>query len=82
MERDAKVMAKRVVEFEQVHKRYSDRSNFMGKPMSREELERYNNEYIEFATSMLAKYNETPEMHQEFYKMVEEKAEQLRKKSL
>lgn len=79
MERDAKKMAQRVIEFEQVHQRFSDRSNLMGKPMSREELEKYNREYIDFATSMLNKYSETPEMKQEFYKMVEEKAQQMRK---
>ena len=78
MERDAKKMAKRVVEFEKVQQRFSNRSNLMGKPMSREELEKYNKEYMEYATSMLEKYDETPEMRQEFYKMGEEKAQQLR----
>lgn len=78
MERDAEKMAKRAIEFEQVQKRFGDRSNLFGQPMSREELEKYNKEYIEYANQMFEKYGETPEMHTEFAQMVNKKMEELR----
>lgn len=80
MERDATKMAKRVVEFEQVQKRMEDRSNLGGKRMSKQEFEQYSREYIEYANKMLEKYSETREQKQEFYQLVEKKANEMRKK--
>ena len=80
MERDATKMAKRVVEFEQVQKRMEDRSNLGGKRMSKQEFEQYSREYIEYANKMLEKYSETREQKQEFYQLVEKKANEMKKK--
>ena len=80
MERDATKMAKRVVEFEQVQKRMEDRSNLGGKRMSKQEFEQYSREYIEYANKMLEKYSETREQKQEFYQLVEKKADEMRNK--
>lgn len=79
MERDATKLAKRAVEFEQVQKRMGDRSNLGGKRMSEKEYQQYARDYIEFANKLNAKYNETPEMHEEFYNMVEDKMKELKK---
>lgn len=73
MERDAEKMAKRAIEFEQMQQRSQDRSNLYGKPMSREEQEKATKEYIEFSNRMMSKYNETPEVHNEFVDMVNKK---------
>ncbi|MBQ6755036.1 MAG: hypothetical protein IJR03_07540 [Bacteroidales bacterium] len=78
MERDATKLAKRAIELEQVQKRAGDRSNLGGKPMSREELETYTKEFIEYANQMLEKYNETPEMQKEFKELVEKKIEEMK----
>ncbi|MBO7490118.1 MAG: hypothetical protein J6T88_07570 [Bacteroidales bacterium] len=78
MERDAEKLAKRAIELEQVQKQFGNRSNLYGKPMSREELEEYTKEYMEYANQMLEKYGETPEMHTEFAKMVNKKMDELR----
>jgi hypothetical protein len=80
MERDATKMAKRVVELEQVQKRMEDRSNLGGKRMSKQEFEQYSREYIEYANKMLEKYSETREQKQEFYQLVEKKADEMRNK--
>ena len=80
MDRDANKMAKRVVEFEQVQKRMEDRSNLGGKRMSKQEFEQYSREYIEYANKMLEKYSETREQKQEFYQLVEKKADEMRNK--
>lgn len=80
MERDATKMAKRVVELEQVQKRMEDRSNLGGKRMTEQEYERYSREYIEYANKMLEKYGETREQKQEFYQLVEKKADEMRNK--
>lgn len=77
MERDADKMAKRAVEFRHTQERFADRSNMHGKPMSREELEEYSKEYIDYATKMLEKYDETPEMKREFYQLVEKKISEM-----
>ena len=79
MERDATKMAMRAVEFEQVQKRMEVRSNLGGKRMSEQEYQQYARDYIEFANKLNAKYNETPEMHEEFYDMVEYKMKELKK---
>ena len=78
MERDAKEMAKRAVEFEQTQKRFGDRSNLHGKPMSRAEMEAYTKDYIEYTNRMLEKYGETPEKHDEFAKLVNKEIEKLK----
>lgn len=78
MERDANKMAKRAIEFQQVQKRAGDRSNLNGKPMSREELQTYTEEYIEYTKQMLEKYNETPEMQKEFVELVDKKIEEMK----
>ena len=78
MERDAKKMAERAVEFEQTQRRFGHRSNLYGKPMSRAEYEQYTKEYIEFSNEMLAKYSETLEMQREFTEMVNKEIEKLK----
>ena len=80
MDRDATKMAKRVVEHEQVRKRMEDRSNLGGRRMTEQEYEQYSREYIEYANKMLEKYSETREQKQEFYQLVEKKANEMRKK--
>lgn len=79
MERDAERMAKRAVEFEQVQKRFGDRSNLGGKPMSRQELEKYSKDYIEFANKMLEKYSDTRETREEFKQLVNKKIKELKR---
>lgn len=79
MERDAAKLAKRAVELEQVQKRMEDRSNLGGKRMSEQEYQQYARDYIEFANKLNMKYSDTPEMHEEFYKMVNEKMKELKK---
>lgn len=79
MERDATKLAKRAVELEQVQKRMEDRSNLGGKRMSEQEYQQYARDYIELANKLTMKYNDTPEMHEEFYKMVKEKMNELEK---
>lgn len=79
MERDAEKMAKRAVELEQVIKRRGDCSNLGGKRMSDQEYQQFASDYIEFANKMNKKYSETPEMHEEFYKLVDEKMKELKK---
>ena len=78
MERDASKLAKRAVEMEQVQQRFGDRSNLQGKPMSREELNAYIEEYTEYTNQMLEKYSQTPEMSAEFIQLVDAKKQQLR----
>lgn len=78
MERDAEKMAKRAVELEQVMKHREDCSNLGGKRMSEQEYQQFAKEYIEFANKMNKKYSETREMHEEFYKMVDEKMKELK----
>lgn len=80
MERDATKMAKRAVEFEQITKRMEDRSNLGGKRMSEQEYDQYARGYIEFAKNMFNKYDETPEMKEEFYEMVNDKMDELKSK--
>ena len=80
MDRDATKMAKRVVELEQVQKRMEDRSNLGGKRMTKQEYEQYSRDYIEYANKMLEKYSETPEQRREFYELVEEKANEMKKR--
>jgi outer membrane lipoprotein-sorting protein len=80
MDRDATKMAKRVVELEQVQKRMEDRSNLGGKRMTKQEYEQYSRDYIEYANKMLEKYSETPEQKQEFYQLVEKKANEMKNK--
>lgn len=80
MERDATKMAKRVVEHEQVRKRMEDRSNLGGKRMTEKEYEQYSREYIEYANKMLEKYSKTREQKQEFYQLVEKKANEMKSK--
>lgn len=80
MDRDATKMAKRVVEHEQVRKRMEDRSNLGGKRMTEQEYEQYSREYIEYANKMLEKYSDTRVQKQEFYQLVEKKADEMRKK--
>ena len=80
MERDATKMAERVVELEQVQKRMNNRSNFGGKRMSEQEYDQYAREYIEYANKMLEKYSETREQRQEFSRLVEKKADEMRNK--
>jgi len=80
MDRDATKMAKRVVELEQVQKRMEDRSNLSGKRMTEKEYEQYSREYIEYANKMLEKYSKTREQKQEFYQLVEKKANEMRNK--
>lgn len=80
MDRDATKMAKRVVELEQVQKRMEDRSNLGGKRMTKHEYEQYSRDYIEYANKMLEKYSETPEQKQEFYQLVEKKANEMKNK--
>ncbi|MBO4308024.1 MAG: hypothetical protein J5848_06925 [Bacteroidales bacterium] len=77
MERDAERMAKRAVEFKEVQKRFGDRSNLGGKPMSRQELERYSKDYIEYANKMLEKYSGNREMSEEFKQLVNKKIKEL-----
>jgi len=79
MERDAEKMAKRAVELEQVIKRMDDRSNLGGKRMSKQEYQQYASDYIEFANRLHEKYNKTPEMKEEFYKLVDKKMKELKK---
>lgn len=78
MDRDAKKMAKRVVEFEQVQKRMENRSNLGGKRMSEQEFQQYAKEYMEYANKMLEKYSETPDQKHEFYQLVENKAKEMK----
>lgn len=80
MDRDATKMAKRVVEHEQIRKRMEDRSNLGGKRMTEQEYEQYSREYIEYANKMLEKYSDTRVQKQEFYQLVEKKADEMRKK--
>lgn len=80
MERDATKMAKRVVEHEQIRKRIEDRSNLGGKRMTEKEYEQYSREYIEYANKMLEKYSKTREQKQEFYQLVEKKANEIKNK--
>ena len=47
--------------------------------MSEQEYQQYARDYIEFANKLNAKYSETPEMHEEFYNMVEKKMKELKK---
>lgn len=77
MERDAKRMAKRVIEFEQLQRRFEDRSNLFGKPISRQEIEQETKEFIEFANQMYDKYSESVENRQEFNEMVEKEIKKL-----
>lgn len=78
MDRDATKMAKRVVEHELVRKRMEDRSNLGGKRMTEKEYEQYSREYIEYANKMLEKYSTTREQKQEFYQLVEKKANEMK----
>ena len=84
MERDAEKMAKRGVELEEVMHRMerqkNDRSNLYGKGMSDEEYDQFARDYIEFANKLHQKYSETPEMKEEFYKLVEEKTREIKNK--
>ena len=79
MERDATKLAKRAVELEQVQKRMENRLNLGGKCMSEQEYQQYARDYIEFANKLTKKYNDTPEMREEFYEMVKEKMNELKK---
>ena len=71
MERDAKKMAKRIVELEQAQHRMEDRSNLGGRRMSEQEYQQLARDYIEFANKLNSKYSKTWEQHEEFYMLVE-----------
>ena len=48
--------------------------------MTEQEYEQYSREYIEYANKMLEKYSDTRVQKQEFYQLVEKKADEMRKK--
>ena len=79
MERDAEKMAKRAVELEQAQHRMEDRSNIGGRRMTEQEYQQLDRDYIEFASKLNAKYYETREQHEEFYKLVDQKIKELKK---
>lgn len=78
MERDAEKLAERAVEFDQMQRRFGDRSNLQGKPISRQELEASTREYIEYSNRMMEKYSSTPEQQEKFSRMVTEKINKMR----
>lgn len=80
MDRDAKKMAKRVIEMEHIRDRRGDRSNIYGKPMTDQEYQQYLDEYIEYSSEMLGKYSETPEQKHEFYQLVQRKVDEMKGK--
>ena len=48
--------------------------------MREQEYDQYARDYIEFAKQMFNKYNQTPEMKEEFYEMVNDKMDVLKSK--
>lgn len=77
MESDAKKVAKRAIEIEQVYKSLDDRSNLSG---SRESKEQKFREYTEFANKMLEKYGQDRETREKFNELVEKEIKNLKGK--
>lgn len=73
MERDAEKMAKKAYQLEQSAKKMENRSNLGGRRMTEQEYDQQAREYIEFANRLHEKYSKTPEMKEEFYKLVDRK---------
>lgn len=73
MERDADKMANSAIELQQLQQRMSDRSNLHGKPISRQELNLYEQKHIELFNQMSEKYGSSPEQWKEFQKLVNKK---------
>lgn len=77
IERDATKMAKSAIEINQIHQRMNDRSNLHGKPLSMEEVQRYEKEHIELFNKMSEKYGSSREEWKEFQQLVNQKIKEL-----
>jgi ABC-type transporter Mla subunit MlaD len=75
MESDAKKVAKRAYEIEQVSKTLGDRSNIHGSLESREQQIR---EYMDYANKMLEKYGKDHKQSEQFNKRVKQEIEKIR----
>ena len=73
IDRDATKMAESSIELEQLRQRKNDRSNLNGKPVSRQELQRYEQEHIELFNQMSEKYGNSPKQWKEFKQLVNQK---------
>lgn len=73
IDRDATKMAESSIELNQLRQRMSNRSNLGGKPVSRQELQRYEQKHIELFNEMSGKYGSSPEQWNEFQQLVNQK---------
>lgn len=73
IDRDATKMAESSIELNQLRQRMNDRSNLHGKPVSRQELQRYEQKHIELFNQMSGKYGNSREQWDEFQRLVNQK---------
>lgn len=73
IDRDATKMAESSIELNQLQQRMSNRSNLGGKPVSRQELQSYQQKHIELFNEMSGKYGSSPEQWNEFQQLVNQK---------
>lgn len=76
IERDATKMAESSIELNQLQQRMSNRSNLGGKPVSRQELQSYQQKHIELFNEMSEKYGNSPEQWNEFQQLVNQKIQE------
>lgn len=73
MDRDASKIAESAIELQHLRQRAADRSNLHGKPVSRQELQRYAQKHVELFNQMNEKYGSSPEQWNEFKQLVNQK---------
>jgi len=73
IDRDATKMAESSIELNQLRQRMNDRSNLHGKPISRQEFNRYEQKHIELFNQMSEKYGHSLEEWKEFQQLVNKK---------
>lgn len=76
IDRDATKMAESSIELNQLRQRMNDRSNLHGKPVSIQELQRYEQKHIELFNQMSEKYGNSREQWNEFQRLVNQKIQE------
>lgn len=77
IDRDATKMAESSVELTQLRQRMANRSNLAGQPVSRQEVQRFEQKHIELFNQMSEKYGSSPEQWKDFQQRVNKKITEL-----
>lgn len=77
IDRDATKVAESSVELTQLRQRMANRSNLAGQPVSRQEVQRFEQKHIELFNQMSEKYGSSPEQWKDFQQRVNKKINEL-----